>query len=108
MKAELGRETAWANEVKFLQNLPQSSIDPSNLDSESSALPEDHHQSIWCHLIAKVSDHGSPFSSIICTLYAVQFSPFNNFSCPHISRCSFGLTPSQPFPLAKAVDIHAL
>ena len=34
----IGPGTAWANEVKFLWNLPQSSIDPSTLDSESNAV----------------------------------------------------------------------
>ena len=42
MKAEFGTGTARANEVKFLWNLLQSSIDRSILDSESSALPMDH------------------------------------------------------------------
>ena len=38
----IGPGTAWANEVKFLWNLFQSSIDPSTLDSESNALPLNH------------------------------------------------------------------
>ena len=38
----IGPGTAWANEVKFLWNLPQSSIEPATFYSESSALPLDH------------------------------------------------------------------
>ena len=32
----IGPRTAWANEVKFLWNLPQSSIEPATFYSESS------------------------------------------------------------------------
>ena len=38
----IGPETAWANKVKFLWNLPQSSIEPATFYSVSSALPLDH------------------------------------------------------------------
>ena len=39
----IGPGTAWVNEVKFfLWNLPQGSIEPATLDSESSAQPLDH------------------------------------------------------------------
>ena len=38
----IGPGITWANEVKFLWNLPQSSIDPATFYSDSSVLPLDH------------------------------------------------------------------
>ena len=38
----IGPGTVWANEVKSLWNLPQSSIEPATFYSESSTLPLDH------------------------------------------------------------------
>ena len=42
MRDWIGPGTAWANEVKFLWNLPQSSIEPTTFYSQFSALPLDH------------------------------------------------------------------
>ena len=41
-----GPGTTWAN-VKFLWNLPQSSIEPAIIYSESSVLPLDHGGPLW-------------------------------------------------------------